>query len=116
MSCALVTGVQTCALPILNSSTATSTWPSFVRSGDASAYRSSETLTGHRAGCPSAREATNMGVRILHARQGGHAALYRSDERRVGKECFSTFRSRWSPYHKKQHTQYIASTTAHHST
>src|SRR3546814_15008839 len=23
----------------------------------------------------------------------------RSDERRVGKECVSTFRSRWSPYH-----------------
>src|SRR3546814_16164874 len=23
----------------------------------------------------------------------------RSEERRVGKECFSTFRSRWSPYH-----------------
>src|SRR3546814_16655034 len=22
-----------------------------------------------------------------------------SDERRVGKECFSTFRSRWSPFH-----------------
>src|SRR3546814_14313055 len=26
----------------------------------------------------------------------------RSEERRVGKECFSTFRSRWSPYHKKK--------------
>src|SRR3546814_11089782 len=24
---------------------------------------------------------------------------YRSDERRVGKECVSTGRSRWSPYH-----------------
>src|SRR3546814_13182802 len=23
---------------------------------------------------------------------------HRSEERRVGKECFSTFRSRWSPY------------------
>src|SRR3546814_19194110 len=23
----------------------------------------------------------------------------RSEERRVGKECVSTFRSRWSPYH-----------------
>src|SRR3546814_5575494 len=27
---------------------------------------------------------------------------YRSEERRVGKECVSTCRSRWSPYHKKQ--------------
>src|SRR3546814_16973010 len=26
----------------------------------------------------------------------------RSDERRVGKECVSTCRSRWSPYHSKQ--------------
>src|SRR3546814_6580156 len=25
--------------------------------------------------------------------------LYRSEERRVGKECVSTCRSRWSPYH-----------------
>src|SRR3546814_13763055 len=26
-------------------------------------------------------------------------ASYRSEERRVGKECVSTCRSRWSPYH-----------------
>src|SRR3546814_12898519 len=26
---------------------------------------------------------------------------HRSEERRVGKECVSTCRSRWSPYHKK---------------
>src|SRR3546814_18974249 len=28
--------------------------------------------------------------------------LERSEERRVGKECVSTCRSRWSPYHTKQ--------------
>src|SRR3546814_18270133 len=28
--------------------------------------------------------------------------LRRSDERRVGKECVSTCRSRWSPYHSKK--------------
>src|SRR3546814_13689655 len=28
--------------------------------------------------------------------------LKRSEERRVGKECVSTCRSRWSPYHKKK--------------
>src|SRR3546814_11861123 len=28
----------------------------------------------------------------------------RSEERRVGKECVSTCRSRWSPYHKKKKT------------
>src|SRR3546814_1159625 len=27
------------------------------------------------------------------------AVLLRSEERRVGKECVSTCRSRWSPYH-----------------
>src|SRR3546814_10207587 len=27
------------------------------------------------------------------------AAVMRSEERRVGKECVSTCRSRWSPYH-----------------
>src|SRR3546814_11778539 len=27
------------------------------------------------------------------------AAVQRSEERRVGKECVSTCRSRWSPYH-----------------
>src|SRR3546814_1354780 len=27
------------------------------------------------------------------------AYFYRSEERRVGKECVSTCRSRWSPYH-----------------
>src|SRR3546814_18409953 len=31
------------------------------------------------------------------ARSGG-----RSEERRVGKECVSTCRSRWSPYHTKK--------------
>src|SRR3546814_17030863 len=30
------------------------------------------------------------------------AARGRSEERRVGKECVSTCRSRWSPYHKKK--------------
>src|SRR3546814_15155315 len=30
------------------------------------------------------------------------ASLDRSEERRVGKECFGTCRSRWSPYHSKK--------------
>src|SRR3546814_19594350 len=30
------------------------------------------------------------------------AAAVRSEERRVGKECVSTCRSRWSPYHSKK--------------
>src|SRR3546814_15892661 len=32
----------------------------------------------------------------------GEAVADRSEERRVGKECVSTCRSRWSPYHYKK--------------
>src|SRR3546814_14914841 len=32
---------------------------------------------------------------------------HRSEERRVGKECVSTCRSRWSPYHSKKHNKQI---------
>src|SRR3546814_19900832 len=40
----------------------------------------------------------------LHLRHGGgqvdaEVLAERSEERRVGKECVSTCRSRWSPYH-----------------
>src|SRR3546814_13696377 len=31
--------------------------------------------------------------------QAVHNPKHRSEERRVGKECVSTCRSRWSPYH-----------------
>src|SRR3546814_18770803 len=34
--------------------------------------------------------------------KGKQAAARRSDERRVGKECVSTCRSRWSPDHEKK--------------
>src|SRR3546814_14376544 len=34
-------------------------------------------------------------------------ARRRSEERRVGKECVSTCRSRWSPYHSKKNKEYI---------
>src|SRR3546814_15341743 len=36
-----------------------------------------------------------FGLAALH----GVARVFRSEERRVGKECVSTCRSRWSPYH-----------------
>src|SRR3546814_12911873 len=50
----------------------------------------------------------DIGDGLFLARGAGGAALigvrreflgYRSEERRVGKECVSTCRSRWSPYH-----------------
>src|SRR3546814_15768084 len=36
---------------------------------------------------------------------------HRSEERRVGKECVSTCRSRWSPYHEKQNNHSSRSKT-----
>src|SRR3546814_11895850 len=38
-------------------------------------------------------------VRALAQKHGLGVAAKRSEERRVGKECVSTCRSRWSPYH-----------------
>src|SRR3546814_10566039 len=68
--CALVTGVQTCALPI-------------------------------SAGCagPSNKRPSKQEERPCLAMPQVSALVSRSEERRVGKECVSTCRSRWSPYH-----------------
>src|SRR3546814_13566107 len=45
-------------------------------------------------------------VRDYAQRTGRDVSLFkfhrRSEGRRVGKECFSTCRSRWSPYHYKK--------------
>src|SRR3546814_17441968 len=43
----------------------------------------------------------NSAMNIAYATQGGLGltATTRSEERRVGKACVSTCRSRWSPYH-----------------
>src|SRR3546814_13488452 len=38
-------------------------------------------------------------------KSGLEAGSKRSEERRVGKECVSTCRSRWSPYHSKKNTK-----------
>src|SRR3546814_7106226 len=86
--CALVTGVQTCALPI---------------------YRAERKCPKERlqiwrlasAGAPMPpaleRLAEEQIARIFAA--FGMPIGQRSEERRVGKECVSTCRSRWSPYH-----------------
>src|SRR3546814_7767272 len=39
------------------------------------------------------------GDRVFITAPAVHALHDRSEERRVGKECVSTCRSRWSPYH-----------------
>src|SRR3546814_21084359 len=38
----------------------------------------------------------------FRAFRSGHPPWGRSEESRVGKECVSTCRSRWSPYHSKK--------------
>src|SRR3546814_12800251 len=43
--------------------------------------------------------------RLRDARAGLPVIVLRSEERRVGKECFSTCSSRWSPYHYKKKKQ-----------
>src|SRR3546814_14498501 len=42
--------------------------------------------------------AEKKGLTILAVWENGYRHI-RSEERRVGKECVSTCRSRWSPYH-----------------
>src|SRR3546814_12010971 len=39
---------------------------------------------------------------ILYDPETQEREVARSEERRVGKECVSTCRSRWSPYHSKK--------------
>src|SRR3546814_4904261 len=84
--CALVTGVQTCALPISSSnSTSNNSW---------------QRERGHRVAVDgAARESAGVdrGDELLAALASIRDR--RSEERRVGKECVSTCRSRWSPYH-----------------
>src|SRR3546814_3018757 len=80
--CALVTGVQTCALPILHSSPGGREPASFASA--ATSPKETKAFAASFASPPTFRT-------IL--------SVVRSEERRVGKECVSTCRSRWSPYH-----------------
>src|SRR3546814_1347598 len=86
--CALVTGVQTCALPI------------FEVQGPQPALAGRRTVVVRHDPEPvmtpdQMRDASLLELFSLEA----EAQTQRSEERRVGKECVSTCRSRWSPYH-----------------
>src|SRR3546814_1294915 len=60
---------------------------------------SSDLAAGHRV-TGAQREAADLARRDVDVvRTGEIRAVRRSEERRVGKECVSTCRSRWSPYH-----------------
>src|SRR3546814_7322708 len=87
--CALVTGVQTCALPI--SPTEVSTQPNRPD------QRTIAFELAFEYSQPAQTQAVTQALmdRILQLDARGN----RSEERRVGKECVSTCRSRWSPYH-----------------
>src|SRR3546814_15476848 len=57
--------------------------------------------TGHGVG---SYLAVHEGPQCIAKPAGGQAG--RSEERRVGKACVRTCRSRWSPYHSKQTSTY----------
>src|SRR3546814_18413468 len=99
--CALVTGVQTCALPIFIFLPAAGMMSMIV-----AAVAKAE-LVGYRL-IVLAMLATgfiSFGVWAHHMFTTGMPPMTRSEERRVGKESVSTCSTRWSPYYKK--TTYI---------
>src|SRR3546814_6442057 len=86
--CALVTGVQTCALPICARSTPAAVLPGAAR-GDC---RETPRKVGY--GGPHWDVKPTPACLVCFV-----ACCHRSEERRVGKGCVSTCSSRWSPYH-----------------
>src|SRR3546814_12223535 len=116
-SCALVTGVQTCALPISAGASSLISpqghpHPAFHLSRYSKAQKRRVRLFGK----PAIRSARNaIGKTIAQPDRQKKRAPFpvpssitggvRSEERSVGQECVSTCRSRWQPYHnKKKHT------------
>src|SRR3546814_11742791 len=91
--CALVTGVQTCALPIS---------PGRLPAADEPPSSLATEPTTCPGSTPSSPAAATRGVLLPYMNR-------RSEERRVGKECVSPCRSRWSPYHskKKHHKKHL---------
>src|SRR3546814_4919976 len=94
--CALVTGVQTCALPIftgLNYGGAENMLAKLIETGAGTNARFQNVVLSMMTPGKIADRIQKCGVSVhsLGMRQG------RSEERRVGKECVSPCRSRWSP-------------------
>src|SRR3546814_17252263 len=98
--CALVTGVQTCALPISGCAPVPL---SPARAGRAIVLHPPGTgrVFRRRRAVASGDQHPAQGAPV-HLREPGR--LGRSEERRVGKECVSTCRYRGSPYHTKKKT------------
>src|SRR3546814_2675665 len=72
-----------------------SDWSSDVCSSDLSRRARPERSGGWRTRGYFASRCKGPSGPAENSREGRH----RSEERRVGKECVSTCRSRWSPYH-----------------
>src|SRR3546814_3282942 len=96
--CALVTGVQTCALPILALLRAPS-WPEPCgASGRPSPFHRREWGYQQEASVvPQACDCSEPGEIVACLDSSNTAGGGRPEERRVGKESVSTCRSRWSP-------------------
>src|SRR3546814_11733719 len=100
--CALVTGVQTCALPIApaRAGEILVSGGGKGRAAPSPLQRQSAGPGGRQGACPhhSGRFSLPptlpafLGVRV---RQADGATAIRSEERRVGKECVRKCRSRW---------------------
>src|SRR3546814_2112000 len=92
--CALVTGVQTCALPIFILLVAT---PNLTKTDDIWVQSDEDAVVIRFLFVyPNGRLVHEIILSLLADLQ---YRVIRSEERRVGKECVSTCRSRWSPYH-----------------
>src|SRR3546814_10107654 len=92
--CALVTGVQTCALPIYKAEPGRRRRQRRLRAR-AGAYTAAAIdykIADSRPGAPRPPEEP------MFAKTAAFP-LFRSEERRVGNECVSPCSSRWSPYH-----------------
>src|SRR3546814_9475979 len=84
-----------------------SDWSSDVCSSDLGATSPRSAPDPDAASHPMSATSRNDDTRWRHS-----AASPRSEERRVGKECVSTCRSRWSPYHYKKKKQIYLVTIA----
>src|SRR3546814_8229355 len=96
--CALVTGVQTCALPIFEADR--DCLMSQDRAVTLAVIIGAHGVTGEvRLKLFSDDPARLKQYKVFAAAGRTLTLKNRSEERRVGKECVSTCRYRWSPYH-----------------
>src|SRR3546814_21133106 len=99
-SCALVTGVQTCALPITGHTRVVVTPLALVAPQLLGQSIQSLVETGVDFGILAFSLRIDAGADMHRAVAAVHRAFTaRSEERRVGNECVSTCRARWEPYH-----------------